>query len=114
MARSATQLPIPSTSPLLQAALMGTCGVLFGAVTAILFGMNPLLAFAAAGAACLMIGVTLTGDVSRVVRVGIAFILPMNADIHFFDENMRLSLSSLAVLLLYAHWLITLATNHKE
>jgi hypothetical protein len=95
-------------------ALMGALGVLFGAAVPLMFGLSKALLLLTVAGTCVVTFAVLSGLGTRVFVVLLAFFLPMNFDIHFLQENLRVSVSSLTALFLWSVWLLERASERPE
>jgi O-antigen ligase len=98
---------VTATSPVFGSiALMGALGVLLGVAVPLMFGLSKALLLLMVAGACAVTFAILSGLGTRVFVVLLAFLLPMNFDVHFLDQNLRVSVSSLLALLLWTVWLL--------
>ncbi len=92
--------------------LMGVLGLMFGFTIPLLFGLNKALLLCMVAGGCAVIFAVVSGLGTRVFVMSLAFFLPMNLDIHFLNENLRVSLSSLTALFLWSVWLLERASEN--
>lgn len=93
---------------------MAAAGAAFGFLVVILFWIKPMLLLLAAAGGGVLAFAVLSGLGKRLFILGIAFVLPMDLDVHFLAMNLRVSVTSLAVLLLWGIWLLERASDDPE
>jgi O-antigen ligase len=101
----------PALGPIGLATLLGG---LFGLAVPVLFGMSKTLLLLGIVGLCVLAFAVLSGLRTRLFMLLMAFFLPMNLDVHFLDQNLRLSLSSLSALLLWGIWLVDRFSDRAE
>ena len=90
--------------------LMGVLGLIFGFAIPLLFGLSKALLLCMVAGGSAVVFAVVSGLGTRLFVMSLAFFLPMNLDIHFLNENLRVSLSSLTALFLWSVWLLERAS----
>jgi len=107
-------MPSNKLNQFAQLAFMALGGAVCGLFIFLFMGLSIWWAFFLLSGLVVFFVAISSGYIKRLCLLLIAFFLPMNIDIHFFQNNLRISISSLIILFVSILWIIELARDKEQ